>query len=99
MSDPLPPSPDPTPTPPPTHARITCEFCESSLAPSGQAFRLSPRAIVLRDQEDEIRKLRESLAQAEGASETIKRDLQAAQAEIARLMAPAGAGPKSPGWS
>lgn len=99
MPDPLPPNPEGQPPPAPTHARITCEFCESSLAPSGQAFRLSPRAIVLRDQEDEIRKLKEALAQAEGAAETIRRDLDAARADVARLTAPVGAGPKSPGWS
>jgi len=97
MLDPLPPNPDDQP-PAPTNARITCEFCQCVLTPTGGAFRHSERARTLRDQEEEIRRLKDALAQIEGASETIKRDLSAAQARIAELTAPATAGGKSSGW-
>ena len=96
MPDPLPPLPDPS-TPPST-ARIRCEFCGCSLAPSGQAFHLSEQAIQYRDQKEEIRKLKEALGQIEGASETIKRDLSAAQARIVELTTPAPARNAAPGW-
>lgn len=67
----------------PASGALQCEFCECTLTPTGGAFRLSDRARTLRDQEEEIRRLKEALAQAEGASETIKRDLDAARRQLA----------------
>jgi hypothetical protein len=98
MSDnPLPPNHPPDVLAPviPSSSRITCEFCECSLTPTGGAFRLSDRARMLRDQEEEIRRLKDALAQAEGAGETMKRDAD----EARRLLAEATAAkPASRGW-
>lgn len=99
MPDPLPPNnvlpPNDPPSPAAPDARIRCEFCECQLTPTGGAFRLSDRARVLRDQEEEIRRLKEALGQAEAAGETIKRDLDAVRAQLAEL----GAGkPARGGW-
>lgn len=96
MPDPLP--PNPAIDPPVNPARITCEFCECALTPTGGAFRLSARARLLRDQEEEIRKLKEALAQAEGAAETIKRDLDAARAALAAALEPISPAGSRAGW-
>jgi|SRR5882672_451951 len=74
--------------------RIRCEFCECQLTPTGGAFRLSDRARMLRDQEEEITRLRAQLATAEGLAESVKRDADTLRGQLAELQAakPAGRG-------
>jgi len=70
---------------PTNRAHITCEFCECTLAPSGQYIRLSDRAKDLRDQGELVDRLKTELADAQAAAEETARLLDEAQREIQRL--------------
>ena len=46
---------DPPPSPR-RAARVTCDFCQCELAPSGDVLKMSDRARSMRDGDDEIKK-------------------------------------------
>jgi hypothetical protein len=94
---PLPPLGPPASEPDTRPTRIRCEFCRCQLAPNGDVMAMSAEARVYRDQAEEIDRLKAALAQAEGASETIKRDADALRAQLAQLTAPAPVA-RSAGW-
>ena len=91
----LPPDPgDPSPAPPVRRAdHITCEFCQCTLAPSGEYIRLSDRAKELRDQGETIDRLRADLTESEAQIAEAGRLLDEARAHIARLEAPSNKKP------
>lgn len=86
----LPADPTEIPPPPPPKPRtlIQCEYCECSLTPAGDCFRMSERAKAINKQEQRIEELRDQLTQAQAALSTAQNELTEARQQIARLTAP-----------
>jgi hypothetical protein len=70
------------PSPVPLRAKITCEFCECQLAPSGEYLRLSDRAKAIRGLEEKIETLGADLELARVALATAARERDDARAQV-----------------
>ena len=60
------------PTEPRGPRKITCEFCESSLTPTGDMLKMSDRAKSLRDLEMKVQKLEREKTELEGTIQTLR---------------------------
>lgn len=80
------PNPVPVPSPSPEPARahkVTCEFCECVLGPSGEYVSLSEKAKTLRKQSETIEALREELAEAARLQAETQRERDEARSQLA----------------
>lgn len=66
---------------------VTCDFCGSRLTRHGEVLRLGAAAKGFQAAEKTEKELREALAQAEGLSETYKREVDTLRARVAELEA------------
>lgn len=78
------PKPEPAPK-----SSIVCEFCECTLAPSGDFISLSARAKGLRDLEDSLDTANANLAKSQTDLAEALRERDEARAEVTRLSTPA----------
>lgn len=87
--DPLiPPTGDPLPEPSPRRARsVVCEFCQCPLNQNGQSLELSPRALQLRDLEDDLRAAKRTITELKTANDTIQAKLTALDVPVRKRSA------------
>jgi hypothetical protein len=76
---------------------VTCDFCKSRLTRTGEVLRIGSEAKAFQKAEKTIEELRESLAQAEGAGETYKRENETLKARVKELETP-GKKSTDDGW-
>lgn len=77
---------------------VTCDFCKSRLTRTGEVLRIGSEAKAFQKAEKTIEELRESLAQAEGAGETYKRENETLKARVKELETATAKKPADDGW-
>jgi hypothetical protein len=82
--------PTPTPESGAPSGKVTCEFCQCVLGPSGEYMQLSPRAKELRAIDDTLSTVREELAASQRDLAEALRERDEANAEVRRLSTPPG---------